>query len=648
MPPPTHAITPYEQVGRLASLGLSHAWQAALYLPESYVDASHCDESAGALLGDGKGIRRLLITRAPTQASSRGAPRVQFQVRDGRGDLYSASAFGPIAQWRDILAEGKTRLLQVSVREVAGQLYLTVSKDYPIDWAQRIIPVYPLASSNIIEQPKLREMIEGWLPRVAFMAADHIRHQLEQVAPIRTLLDELGAPGWDLEQLIQQAHYPSGTDYIEPARAILFRLAALGGLSEARGVSTRSRPNPIKIPSRETRINQLPFALTRDQQTAIEDIARALESPRSPARHVVSGETGVGKSCLLYVIAASTADAGGRTAILYPTGLLAREQYDKFKAFYPDVNASLVTGDTGGEEDLGAPVVIATSALLHRTFSPPDVLMIDEQQKWSRQQRDQCVGPGTHQIELSATCIPRTQALLRYGHLSMSQMRSNHASKTIYTKLWEGSEGARQLTRHVREAIADGHPVFIIYPRRERGDNKGHRHNVEAAAERWENLFPSLVRTLTSDNDANQMEAAINEIRHGTAKILICTTIVEVGVDVSNLRHLVIVEPQRYGLTALHQLRGRVARKGGEGWFHLLAPEGLPAASRARMDVILSSNDGFKIAEEDLKLRGPGDLRSKSDRQSGSDGNFLYGHAVPLEVYDEMHAFLTEFESGLD
>lgn len=632
---PTNA---YERVGRLASLGIEEPWQTALYFPSSYVDCTYSDTPAWDLPHGEKHNIHLTMIRPATPVYGRGAPRLKLAVEDADGQTYQATIFGETKAWQDKLHVGKQLLFVVSTKPYQDRLFLTIHDVLPNEWAGKIIPVYP-AQKKVIEPDVLRGMILRWLPNSIPIAAQHVTKLLEELAPVQHLLARIGATGWSLDQLLLQCHCPSEERYIQPARMALMRLAALSSLHQA-GASAKGverQANPIRLGHIERCMLSMPFMLTGDQSSAIRQIASEIASPVAPCRHIVAGDVGVGKSCVISVIAAATAaEPGRRVMMLFPTTLLASQHFDDFAKWFPGVRATLVTGETGGSEDLDAQVLIGTSALLHRKVAAPDVLMIDEQHKWSRAQREQYLSPSTHLIELSATCIPRTVALMRFGHVSLSQMRQTHRKKTIHTEIWEGSSRARDLTSEITTAVSEGHPVFIIYPQREKSDAGDPRHNVQEAWKRWEQLFPGKVRSLTSDNDANEMTSALEAITSGEASILICTTVVEVGVNVGNLRHIVVVNPERHGLTALHQLRGRVARQGGEGWFHMLSPQGLPAKSRARLDVLVNTTDGFIVAEEDLRLRGAGDLRANSTRQSGSDGNFLFGQKIDLEIYDQM------------
>jgi len=638
---PDPSAEAFRRVGRLASFGLEHPFQAALFLPASYLDCR--DTEVSALLLDKKQRSPISLTiQSPVSFQGRsGPPRLGFTVVDGNGASFKASIFGDTVVWREKIFQGQTYLFMATGHEFAGSHRVTVHELLPDKYRGRIIPQYP-APRAAIEPEELRALVAKFLPQAIPTAAMHIESQLESIAPLTTLIEELNAVGWTMEQLLQQAHYPQDSIYIEPVRITLQRLAALGSLALARDGVAETTPNPIRMPTLERRKVQMPFVLTEDQVNAIDDIATHLGSPIRPARHMISGGCGVGKTAVSGVVAASLADAGKRTMVLFPSTLVARQAHAEFKRWSPDLAITLVTGDTAGNEDLTAPILMGTSALLHRDAGHVDVLMIDEQHRWSREQREQYRSANTHLIELSATCIPRSQALVRFGHMTVSEMRASHKMKFIHTEMFVGPAETRKLFDEIRPVIKDGCPIFVIYPKRAKSEDENDRLNIEAAAQRWEEMFPGKVATLTGDDDEQSKEDRIQEIRNGTKSILLCTTVVEVGVDVSNLRHIIIVSPQNYGLVQLHQLRGRVARAGGDGWCYLLAPSGLPLQSRDRLQIFLETSDGFKIAEADLAQRGAGDLSVTSQRQHGADGNFLHGMKIDLAVFDQVAPILAQ------
>lgn len=631
-------LCPGDPDPRLASLGIEHVWQAALYLPQSYLDCRDADTSALTL--DARERRPIALTVASAYKTSSSPPRLQFAVTDGAGARYRATIFGDVQAWKSRLRQGERHLFLATGHEFGGAWSITVHELLPPKYEGRIIPVYPAPRARIEPQP-LRSAIARLLPAAIEPAAAHVAEIFDDIAPVRCVLDALGASEWTLEQLLRQVHYPSDSIYIEPVRATLERMAALASLALARD-GRPTRPNPIELPTLQARVNALPFACTEDQLAAIAAVVGDLASTVRPARRVVSGDCGVGKTAVAGVISAAAADAGRRVVVLFPSTLVAAQAHAEFGRWFRDVPATLVTGATGGNEDLSAPILMGTTALLNRAVPDVDVLIVDEQHRFGAIQREHFRGETTHLVELSATCIPRTQALIRFGHMSVTEMRQTHRAKFLESHLLVGREKARELMLELRHVVRSGSPVFVVYPKREGGVDDDDRKNLQAAAELWERFLPGLVQTLDGKDTAERKKAALDAVRDGSKPVLLCTTVVEVGVDVAPLRHIVIVDPQNYGLSQLHQLRGRLARTGGEGWCYLLAPDGLAPQARDRLQPFLETTDGFKLAEADLRMRGAGDLSVGAERQHGADAGFLLGTRIPLETYDEVVPLLEE------
>lgn len=651
----------YRRLGRLASLGPQEPWQVALLLPDHHDDLVNPATDVCDL--DPKHARpiSLRILSTPRASFDRGRPKVAFGVRDPAGGEYRATVFGDTREWIEALAGVTEAHFMAVAKEWNGQLYVTIEEMVEPEWVGRLRPHYP-ARRQQIAPAEARATVLKLLPEAIPRAAQFVREQLERLAPMPDLLADVGAQGWTLEQVILQAHLPESPLHGQHAQTVCRRLAALGALLRMHGTSAARRANPIDMSGVSERIAQLPWPLTGDQQRAVAEIARRLQSDL-PAHIVLAGDVGVGKTPTAAVVCAAVASAPGRRRVLVlsPNTLLAEQIHREFTGFFADLDIRLVTGDTPSSVDLTAPILVGTSALLHR--AGPDVafdlVVVDEQHRWSRAQRELHVSPGTHLIELSATPIPRTQALVRYGRVTVVEMRDTPRPKSFITTLHEGRDGARALFETITPAIRSGDVLLVVYPKREAsGDedpqgalidggaprpapatNSGginDRHSIERAKARWEAAFPGQVVTLTSDDDDATKAEVLDRIRTRAAQVLLCTTVVEVGINLPNLYRIVIVCPERHGLMALHQLRGRTARNGGEGYCELLCPEPLNDEQREKLLTFASTCDGFALAEYDLRRRGAGDLAPTSDRQSGADNAFLFGGKLDIDALDDV------------
>jgi ATP-dependent DNA helicase RecG len=646
------SIDAFQAVGKLATLGLSEPWQVALLLPTNYDDFTTLARDAQDLdPKSGRPIRLTIIT-APRSSFDRGVPKTTLTVADETGERYRATVFGDTAAWREALTVDSQIVALATAKVFAQQLSLTIKSLIEPTWVGRLRPKY--SAKDFRDGPDaLRLAVHTRLAQAIPRAAEFIAQHMARIGPPDQILRDLGGEGWTIEAALWQAHAPASQPLADHAGRLCRRLAHLAAVHKMRAGESPATAAVVTLPTLEARIAQLPFTLTRDQRAAVDDVARLIGQPK-PARHVLSGDVGVGKSAPAYVLAAAVHDAPGdhRVMLLSPNTLLAQQLHREFDASFPDVGAVLVTGESDAAESIrSAKVLIGTSALLHRDTGarPFSLVLVDEQHRFSRAQREHHIQGGAHLVEMSATPIPRTQALIRFGDVTVSELRETHRPKTFITTLFEGRESARQLMEAVRPVVRAGDALIVVLPKREVTTAVGDtdllgdappptaprgaiddRHSVEASFDRWNTMFPDQVRTLTSDDDDATKAQVLDDLRSGRANVILSTSVIEVGVSLPNLYHIVVVCPERHGLMALHQLRGRVARNGGEGYCYLYAPEPLSEERRRILQTFCAVTDGFKLADFDLQMRGAGDLSKQSTRQSGADNTFLFG--VPIEV----------------
>jgi len=309
------------------------------------------------------------------------------------------------------------------------------------------------------------------------------------------------------------------------------------------------------------------------------------------------------------------------------------------RAWWPDLPVARVTG-TGvdGPVRAGA-VLVGTTALLHRSDLPAlDLVVVDEQQRFSRGQREALAEARTHLLEVTATCIPRTQALVTYGVVAVDRLTTCHVRRELRTRIWTREERAA-LMEAVRRTVAEGGQVLALYPRRDQGATE-ERAAVAAVAALWERQFPGRVQVVHGGQSEEANAAALEALRRREADVLVATTVVEVGVDLPGLRRVVVVHAERFGLAQLHQIRGRVARTGGVGWCDLYLPEPVGVATLERLEVLVRETDGYRIAEADLRQRGAGELVGEA--QSGMDRTVLLGRPLSLEALERARQALDE------
>lgn len=635
----TKAAPDEDGLGRLTTLGPKHAWQVALLLPNRFDDLSNpCTTLSQASREPGAFHLRVIGT--PSSRFDGSGPRVAMQLMDAAGQTMRGMMFGAPRDITPLLVEGEQVVVLGSIREMGDSEILSITEIVPAADVGTLRPVYP-GRPQVIGAPRVREVVRTHLRQAIPTAAAFLQDELTLMGRPSAILDALGCPGWTLEQVLAQAHRPRSIEYAEHAHAVLSRLAALIALARAE----RSRP-PVgqhrtwSLPTLAARIQQLPFPLTPDQASGVARIAAGLCSSR-PLRCILNGDVGTGKTPAFASIVAALHDAGARCAIMLPNEVLVEQVAGVVRAFFPDV--PVLTVAAGAAADVRhAKVLVGTTALLHRDVGTIDLLVIDEQQKFGVKARQELLGVGTHLLECSATCIPRTLALARYGVVDVVELRSGPVKKDIITRIRSKDEGTA-LFREVADTLRNGDQVLVVYPLAEEGTSAAARHSVEAAGQRWEKMFPGRVRTLIGGDDSATKARVMGDLHAGRAQVLVATTVVEVGVDLARLRHVVVVHPDRFGLSTLHQIRGRVARKGGVGQCDLYCPAPLAEGSRERLSVLERTQDGFEVAERDLALRGFGDMSSGATAQSGGDESVLFGRPVMPDAVDAVSSVWAKF-----
>ena len=357
-------------------------------------------------------------------------------------------------------------------------------------------------------------------------------------------------------------------------------------------------------------------------------------------RRLLSGDVGTGKTAVYGLALAYCIKHGAKAAVLLPNQTLARQIHGDMTAWWPELKPHLVTGNSE-QVDASSSLVIGTTALLHRDLGEQDILVVDEQHKFSREQRERLAKPGVHLLEVSATSIPRTQALVRYGALHVSKLTQGHVRKVINTSIITHGDRA-VLFADLRKAISRGDKLLVIYPRRgdEEDDIESPLPSAEEAFASWRHAFGDLVRLVHGARAAEENQQTIQDMIEGRARVLVSTTVVEVGVTIPGLRHCVVVHAERFGLTTLHQIRGRLCRDGGSGTFALYLPAPVKPEVHARLQVLVDTTDGFEVAERDMRIRGFGDLSANSDKQTGDGMGFLIGRPVDVDALDQAIARL--------
>ena len=373
-------------------------------------------------------------------------------------------------------------------------------------------------------------------------------------------------------------------------------------------------------------INTLPFQLTIDQQKAVSDIYNDLLSPKRMNR-LILGDVGSGKTCVASIGMYINYLSGYQSALMAPTEILARQHYESVTAMFKDtpLKIALLVGSMKKSEknkvyealqDGQIDILIGTHALISNDvkFANLGLVITDEQHRFGVNQRSNLQNKGIKcdVLYLSATPIPRTYALTIYGDMDTSIIKSKpNGRKDIITKAIKEKD-LKVVLQHMVDEIKQGHQIYVVAPLIEDEEGNSNLNDVVKLKEKFDMAFNHKIKVeiLHGKMKNSDKDTIMEEYKKGSIKVLISTTVIEVGVDVKNSTMMVIFNAERFGLATLHQLRGRVGRNDVQSYCYLISNLDVD-----RLKVMEESNDGFYISEKDFELRGEGDLFGT--RQSG-------------------------------
>lgn len=515
------------------------------------------------------------------------------------------------------LYKGQKQLISPEYEVLSGELNQSLLH------TGRIVPVYPLTSG--ISQRMMRRIVRSALEKCGGRISENLPADI---------CGNLGFPG--REEAFRHIHYPDNWEKLE--RAVrrfkfeeVFFLHLL--LKERRQNLIQRKPRPRIPPPHpllEDFLENLPFDLTMAQRRVLAEIKGDVESG-SGLNRLLQGDVGSGKTVVGIAAMMMALGKGFQATLMVPTEILAQQHYERICQYLNGlpVKVSLLIGSMSKaekervHEDLiggGVDLVVGTHALIQEgiSFKQLGLAVIDEQHRFGVKQRAR-LGEGDllpHFLVMTATPIPRTLAQTVYGDLDLSLLDELPAGKRrVRTEIVEQND-RDQVYEIVREAFKDGRQAFILYPLVQESE----RSDLLAATEEFERLQAEELREfplglLHGKMSFEEKAKAIDMFRKGEILGLVTTTVIEVGVDIPNATILVINNPERFGLAQLHQLRGRVGRGGEEGICFIILRHNMGDTSVERLSFFAASDDGFKVAEEDLKRRGPGEIWGI--RQSG-------------------------------
>jgi len=494
------------------------------------------------------------------------------------------------------------------VREVSGKGLQT----------GRLVPVYGLAGS--LTQFKMRQAISSSLPAL---------REVTEWLPDEILASE-NLP--TLSHTLALMHTPDRmTETEDGLRRLAFEELFLHQLLFAQVKRQRSTCSACSIPTDVEALRAfvaaLPFTLTKGQRVAAWEIVQDL-AKEVPMNRLLQGDVGSGKTVVALLAARAVLAAGHRFAYLAPTALLAEQHYRTCRLLIPHVSCALLTSAHAmldGEEmdrkkffecvragEISS--LVGTHALLQEGVELPELsfLVIDEQHRFGVEQRHALLKivdrPVPHLLSMTATPIPRSLALTFYGDLEVSTLRERPTGRLPVRTEFIGPGQEQIVWKTVQEEVESGNQAFVICPLIDFSDTFDTASVLETAKRLRQGPFKGLrVSVLHGQMPSAEKESVLFDFAKGKADVLVSTTVVEVGIDVSNATVMVVLGADRFGLAQLHQLRGRVGRSDKPS-VCFLCPSSLGQGARERLEAVVQCQDGFVLAEKDLELRGAGNL----------------------------------------
>ncbi|MDQ0558257.1 ATP-dependent DNA helicase RecG [Rhizobium mesoamericanum] len=516
-------------------------------------------------------------------------------------------------------------------------------------------PIYPLTAG--LSPKTLRKIIEAALPRTPELP-EWIDSALAQKQGLPFLTDAFHG--------LHEPRDPSDIDAQAPARRRLAYDEFLAGQLSLSLVRQRLRKvtgQPVHATGQLSSqiLRALPFSPTKSQNTAIADILKDMAGEDRMLR-LLQGDVGSGKTLVALMAMAAVIESGGQAVLMAPTEILARQHHATISKFAASAGLGIevLTGRTKGREreDIleriasgQAQIIIGTHALFQDSVSYRNLMLavVDEQHRFGVHQRLRLTAKGVtpHMLVMTATPIPRTLVLAAFGDMDVSKLTEKPAGRKPIQTITVPTERIGEIVGRLKSALAEGKKVYWICPLVEESEES----DLMSVEERHATLASSLgpgIGLIHGRMSGPEKDAVMMAFKNGEIRLLVATTVVEVGVDVPDATIMVIEHAERFGLAQLHQLRGRVGRGDEASTCILLYKGPLGETGHARLSIMRETEDGFRIAEEDLKLRGEGELLGT--RQSGTPGfriASLEAHADLLEIARRDAAYLIERDPDL-
>ncbi len=603
-------------------LGVSTLRDLVSYFPRAYEDRTLFRDIGSLIFGENACVCAIVATQPRLSHVRKGMDLLKFRVVDG-ADSMDVTFFNQPYR-RDSIHLGESFVFYGRVGGRIGRPEMVNPVMEPENAAGqmtgRIMPIYRLTSG----------LTQNFVAKAVRSGLDACKELYPDILPARVKEENnLCSAGFAYENV----HFPKDTGSLEIARRRLvfeelFALSAAMRLMRGRRMVQRG----IMLPSCDMKpfYDSLPFALTGAQRRAVEEAIADMTDGDTPMNRLLQGDVGSGKTVVAAACCYAAWRAGRQSAFMAPTEILADQHFKSLSAMLGSMgmNIDILKGSMTAKQKREAreklasgatDLVIGTHALISEDveFSDLALVVTDEQHRFGVDQRSELTKKGDrpHVLVMSATPIPRTLALIIYGDLDVSIIDELPPGRQKVDTFAVGEDMRERINRFIRKLVAEGRQVYIVCPMVGEPDAEHEPdapENIKAAEEYAKKLrdevFPDLrVAIIHGKMKPSAKDQTMTGFAAGETDILVATTVIEVGVDVPNAALMVVENADRFGLSQLHQLRGRVGR-GKHKSYCVLFQGGGGDIAKERLKVMCETNDGFKIAEEDLKLRGPGDF----------------------------------------
>jgi ATP-dependent DNA helicase RecG len=609
-------LLPAKEVAALVAAGFQTVAQVLDHLPKRHEDRRRFDRFPNQPSAAAVCLRGMVVDSAKRHFGQ-GRGFYEAVVMDGSGGVFGSGKI--TCRWfnmafiHKLVAAGQEVVVYGKVKDSNGRLIIDhpefeILRDDDLEEAslhlERIVPIYRNIAG--LSQRRLREIMH-----LLLVQADPETHSKSFEV----------VPDFPRARALWDAHFPESMDQAQAARRRFaleeFFLIQLNVAWRR----LRHHEQSGRVLGRRTTLlklfyQSLPFDLTGAQKRSIREIVADMREPR-PMNRLLQGDVGSGKTFVAMAAMLLAIDSGCQAALMAPTQILAEQHFLTFRRWLDPLGVKVALRTSNRDEANGvdgegeAQMIIGTHALLYEDalFRDLALVVIDEQHKFGVGQRASLIqrGVAPDVLVMTATPIPRTLTLTLYGDLDVSLLDEKPPGRGKITTAVRISAKQSDVTAFVKEQLAAGRQAYLVYPLVEESETLK-AESATAAFEKWRKRLPTHeVGLIHGKLRPDEKEAVMRRFREGLTRVLVATTVIEVGLDVANATVMILHHAERFGLAQLHQLRGRIGRGEHNGYCVLLTDSKTPEALE-KLQVLVQSSDGFEIAEADLRLRGPGDV----------------------------------------